>query len=86
MFSRILRNFVLCVLFCFVCLFACLFFKESNIESAEISWEGLHITHLWQMNYEVFVKFSKKFNKFEILMIKFTLKYFFHIFVCGSQI
>ena len=45
-------------------------------ESAEISRISLSIPH-WQIKYEVFVKFSEKFNKSEIFTDEFYIKTFF---------
>ena len=51
------------------------FLRNSMSESAEISRVGLSILQ-WQINYEVFVKFSEQFNKSEIFNDEFYFKIF----------
>ena len=50
------------------------FLRNAMSESAEISRVSLSITH-WQINYEVFVKFSEQFDKSEIFNYEFLLEY-----------
>ena len=44
----------------------------------------LHIYDRWTMKF--LLNFQRNLTSLRFLMMKFTLKYFFHIFVCGSQI